>query len=1164
MKKFFTSWWFLSIFTILILILICSLGLPLFVEWMQPLWVRLTFAGGFVALWVVWFLIRRWRAKRAEEALAKELAGPDAGEEEASAVQNRMGEALAELRKATGKKRNYLYSLPWYVIIGPPGAGKTTALVNSGLRFPFSDQAMAGTGGTRNLDFMFAEEAVLVDTAGRYTTQDSDREVDNAGWKRLLDLLNKYRPFEPINGVFVAIPADDLQRGDVKVIDEHAAIIRRRLREIRESLQVELPVYLLITKSDLLAGLTEYFEDLDVDGRRAVVGHTFDWKQKRLSSEDVTSAFDAFANDVAARAPKRLEEEKDIRRRGLILGFPGQLHALRASLHRLVEGAFLNEDRPSGTLRGFYLTSGTQDGSAIDRILEGVSQAYNQGETANKEGGKAYFLNRLLTDVAFGEAGLPVADPIVLRKRQTKLTAIVVGIAVLAVIAIGLWTVSFIGNRDFQNQTGIAAVEIEEERDARRADLVKVGSSDTPLEQLVPLLDQLRGLPEGYGARQEGSPSLWMRFGLFQSGLSDRNQETYRSGLRRILLPRVILRLEEKMRQEVNNPVALYEPLKVYLMLGGGAPEGQIDGESVLEYVSRDWANELYPGAENQGLRARLVGHLEALIEDPNISQSWSGQRAPLDADLVAASRASVGTMSLAQRAYIILRAKAADPSKDWAMGDILQAGDAAAFANPDDVMSLTVPFFFTTEGFSTYRLQKEFVEGDLRDELWVLGEDAEAASIQRELGALDTGISGAYASEYIEQWQGVIDALKAADYFNDPRAFSAFTKGVSPLKLVLEEVRKNTSFDSSTEAEGARMLEEQVNRNRFARAATRLGGASNSGRGLTADGQITEHFRSVNEWVGDGEEPGEIDAFIDVVRQTFTQIRASRAPGRTGASSGDQLAQAIAPLETAALEVPDLVQGFAQDVASGGTSTTVSVLQGETTQVYANEVYPSCEQAVDGKYPFDAVAGDDASVGDVRAAFGAGGQVTSFIDQRLEPYLDRSGEYWRWNTSDPVAATFSPAAPGNFEKASSLSGALNEGVPLGFELIGLGSQVSRVELITGGIPLVFDMEGNAAKEIVWQLGGGMVQSSEIKIFTNNGIEGLDPMEEVIWRDSKQGPWSLFRVLDRARKTNISETEIEASFNPGPGLARFAITFPEEQNPFSGGGLWSVQCPQTL
>jgi len=1165
MKKFFTSWWTISIVTILLLILLCSVGLPLFVEWMQPLWVRLTFAGGFFALWLLWFFIRRWRAKRAEAALAKELAGPDASEEEGDAVQLRMTEALAELRKASGKKRNYLYSLPWYVIIGPPGAGKTTALINSGLRFPFSDQAMKGTGGTRNLDFMFSEEAVLVDTAGRYTTQDSDREVDNAGWTRLLQMLKKHRQFEPINGVFVAIPADDLQRGDVRVIDEHAAIIRRRLREIRENLQTELPVYLLITKSDLLAGLTEFFGDLDVEGRRAVVGHTFDWKHKRFSSEDVTSAFDQFANDLAARTPKRLEDEKDIRRRGLILGFPGQLQALRPALHRLVEGTFVNEDRPSGQLRGFYLTSGTQDGSAIDRILQGVSQAYNRDDPAAREGGKAYFLNRLLTEVAFGEAGLPVADPIVLRKRQIRLTAMVGGIAALGLAAIALWTVSFFGNRDFQDQTELAAAEIEQERDTQRADLVRVGGSDTPLQQLVPLLDRLRNLPEGYAARQEGGPSFWMRWGLFQWGLSRRNEEVYQAALRRILLPRVILRLEEKMRQEVNNPVALYEPLKVYLMLGGGAPEGKIDAEAVTEYIGRDWAYEVYPGAEMDGIRGRLNNHLKALIEDPGISQSWAGQKAPLDADLVAASRASVGTMSLAQRAYVIMRAKAADPTKDWMMGDILQPGDAAAFANPDEVMAMNVPFFFTIDGFNTFRLQKELIGGDLRDELWVLGEDSETASIQRELNNLDGGIAGAYANEYIEQWQNVIDSLKAADYFNDPRAFSAFTKGVSPLKLVLEEVRKNTTFDNSLEEEGGRMIQDELNRNRFARAATRLGGAgSEQPRGLTADAQITQHFEGVNEWVGDGDEPGEIDAFIDVVRQTFTQVRASRAPGQAAGGAGQQLAQAIAPLETAALEVPDLVQEFAQDVAGGGATAQVSVLQGETTLVYGDQVLASCEAAVDGKYPFDGGSSADASPGDVRTAFGGGGQMTQFVNTRLEPYLDRSGDYWRWNSSDPVTAEFNPAAPGNFQKAAELTGALNEGVPLAIELADLGSNVSKVELITGGIPLEFDMDGNASNQIVWQLGGGMVQSSEIKIYENQGIEGLDPMEEVIFRDTKQGPWSLFRVLDRARISNLSETEIEAVFNPGPGRARFVISFPQDQNPFSGGGLWSVQCPQTL
>lgn len=65
--------------------------------------------------------------------------------------------------------RQYLYQLPWYVIIGAPGAGKTTALVNSGLHFPLADRfgksALRGVGRTRNCDWWFTNDAVLLDTA---------------------------------------------------------------------------------------------------------------------------------------------------------------------------------------------------------------------------------------------------------------------------------------------------------------------------------------------------------------------------------------------------------------------------------------------------------------------------------------------------------------------------------------------------------------------------------------------------------------------------------------------------------------------------------------------------------------------------------------------------------------------------------------------------------------------------------------------------------------------------------------------------------------------------------------------------------------------------------------------------------------------------------------
>ncbi|ANY19388.1 Intracellular multiplication and human macrophage-killing [Tsuneonella dongtanensis] len=1162
MKRFFTSWWTISIGTTVLLILLFAVGLPLFITALKPLWVRLTIVTIFIALWALIFYLRRRKAKRAEAALAAELAGGDRAGEEAGAVESRMREAIEKLRSASGKKRNYLYSRPWYVIIGPPGAGKTTALINSGLRFPFSDQTLGGSGGTRNLDFLFADEAVLVDTAGRYTTQDSDSEVDRSGWTSLLRLLRRHRPFEPINGVFVAMPIDELQKGDVRAIDRHAAIVRHRLHEIRQELQTELPVYLVLTKSDLLAGFTDYFGDLDVDGRRAVFGHTFDWKAERLSSTDVTSAFDHMVNDVQSRHPKRLHEEQDIRRRGLILGFPSQLHAVRAPLHRFIEGAFLNEDRPSGRLRGFYLTSGMQDGGAIDRILEGVSQSFGgQAGPANSQEGRAFFLNRLLQDVAFAEAGLPVADAAAVRKRKSQMTMALAGIAGVATLLLLAWVVSFISNRGFQAETNVAAREVAEEMDATQVDLVRVSESDIPLDQLVPLLNQLRNLPEGYAAGLAGGPSLTRRFGLFQSGLSRQNEEAYRIALRRILLPRIVLRLEQQMQSRMADPVALYEPLKVYLMLGGAAPQGRIDGKIVRNYVQRDWANEQFAGGELAPIRKDLALHLKALTEDENISAAWPGRRAPLDANLVSAARASIGQMSLAQRAYAIMLQKAANPAGDWQMSAVLREADARAFANPDVVMNQSVPYFFTKAGFTkSYAMRLATVERDLKGELWVLGEDAAKDSLRQEMSGLKSGVSAAYAADYIAQWERVVASLKPANFFSDQQAYSAFAKTPSPLKTVLSAVRANTTFGGGASGKAGQLARQRLEQNRYIRTAGQIAGASGAGGGgASADAQIAAHFADLNAWVGDGKAAGPIDQFIDQVRESFKQVLVAQSAG-AGGDSGAALAQAMAPLQQSALQVPDMVQSFAQDVAKGGSAAQVGALQGETAVAWQDTVLPACQQAIDGKYPFDNASLEDAGLAQVRETLGPGGMLMTFVNQRLGQYLDRGDEYWRWRDDDPIASGFSPVSPANFQKAAVLQEAFSEGLPLEFELVSIGSKVSRVELSTGGVTLRFGANDDEPKQIAWQLGGGLVRSSEMKIYS--AAEGNG--EEVIWRHSKEGPWSLFRVLDRADKRNKGEGQIEATFNPGAAKAVFRISFPPSQNPFSGGGLWSMKCPQTL
>ncbi|MFT6388049.1 MAG: type VI secretion system protein ImpL, partial [Cellvibrionaceae bacterium] len=203
------------------------------------------------------------------QAEIQQGATSDQAAEEFHLIDQRFAQALSTLKKLKFKgrgRKKALYELPWYIIVGPPGAGKTTALVNSSLDFPLAEQfgkaALQGVGGTRNCDWWFTNEAVLVDTAGRYTTQDSHRVVDSSAWQGFLNLLKRNRRRRPINGVIVAISLHDLLIQTEEERIQHAKIIRSRLDELMEKLEIRFPIYLMFTKADLVSGFSEFFEDL--------------------------------------------------------------------------------------------------------------------------------------------------------------------------------------------------------------------------------------------------------------------------------------------------------------------------------------------------------------------------------------------------------------------------------------------------------------------------------------------------------------------------------------------------------------------------------------------------------------------------------------------------------------------------------------------------------------------------------------------------------------------------------------------------------------------------------------------------------------------------------------------------------------------------------------
>ena len=161
---------------------------------------------------------------------------------------------------------------------------------------------------------------------------------------------------------------------------------------------------------------------------------------------------------------------------------------------------------------------------------------------------------------------------------------------------------------------------------------------------------------------------------------------------------------------------------------------------------------------------------------------------------------------------------------------------------------------------------------------------------------------------------------------------------------------------------------------------------------------------------------------------------------------------------------------------------------------------------------------------------------------------------------NNQVTKDFGLSSIANFEKSYELQDAIANGLPLEIELAELGANVSRVELSTSGATLKYSAENFDAQSITWQLGGGVVRSSELQAYSRDG-SGRDAS---LWDEKTSGDWSLFRVFDEARVRNSGRGSVTAQFRSGEDRVVFKVSFPEKQNPFSGGGLWSVKCPSKL
>jgi type VI secretion system protein ImpL len=530
--------------------------------------------------------------------------------DEIGAVRQRFDAVLTRLktqRFGAGWTGRYLYQLPWYLVIGAPGSGKSTALANARLGTPLASgdiaEPISNLGGTRNCDWWFTDQAVLIDTAGRYTTQDSRRAVDGRVWSGLLNLLKEHRPRQPANGVLVTLSLPDLAHWSTTERRGHAVTIRQRLTELRAQFGLRVPVYVLLTKADLVEGFATFFDPLDRAGRPQIWGMTFPAEESLAGPLPAFHGlFAGLVQRLDERLLERLHQEPDIQRRSAAFAFPLRVAELEPALADLIDTAF-SSDSVDGAplLRGVYLTSATQG-----------ARGQPGPAVATDEDSETYFLDRLLPEVIFPEANLAGVDS-ALEQARRRAAALSVGGALTVGLLLGaFWLTSYRGNAALLAQADAAAAGVEaalRPLDTPPRSLTRV--DDTDAAAILPALDALRALPLGYAERDRwAAPGL--AGGLYQGAhIAPPADHAYQRALRTLFLARLALRLEEQLRTNWARPDILRLALRAYQMVGGEEP---MDSAYFAEWLAIDWQRTL-AGPANDFCRRALGDHLAALFE---------------------------------------------------------------------------------------------------------------------------------------------------------------------------------------------------------------------------------------------------------------------------------------------------------------------------------------------------------------------------------------------------------------------------------------------------------------------------------------------------------------------------------------------------------------------
>lgn len=882
------------------------------------------------------------------------------------------------------QKKHFLKKLPWYILLGHGGSGKTSLLAQANLNiFPTEHLPDEVLKNACQHTWQFTNQAVFLELPFEMLDQnDEDHSQKNSP----LEYINKHSPFlaallkfirrkrrkNRLNGVVITLELPDIIfRTETKGLAQQQQL-KTTLNRIYSALQTQIPIYLVFTKCDLIAGFREFFADLSKEEREQNWGIVFPQTplpNHHKAQEYFNKEFDALITRLQQRLLTRLETERNADHRALLCYFPQQIAALKPILADLI----LQDE--TAQLRGLYFCSNLQQGVPMDRLMSQLSAHFNLEDFSplqNFPQKKSFFSQKFFPQIVFPEVNRVLSSSYWRHHHQMIDRITLAGMALFLMMTIGGFSYSF-----QQNKTALDT--IAEYLPIYQQAVNNWHPENTDLASTLPVLDSLKSIQNEYADK-----STWPMWLEIYDPLHMRKQidQVWQQTLNNLLTPRIASRLGTLLLDEHLPTETLYQVLKGYLVFSPGI---QANPQWIRAPMRADLAVTFKDNPEDQ---TALNAYITEVAQHPV-------KPVILDDTLITTVRKRLRQVPPVQFAYYEIKQEAENSHNQLDLSQKLEPYFSEVFVHQTD-STAALPALYTYAGYkSLVGGKSEALIRHTAEIYRILGIDAKVDTQTLSL-QMTPELWGLYNTDYIQYWQHTLADIHIVPFNSLSQAVQTLDTLLdvkhSPLTKLLHEVKQNTA---------------DIN-DRYM--------------------QVSSQFASINQMTGFSKSALQyahtlktLSALRDYLMtlSNSTNVAQKEFQDASSIMLNTVPNHPIVVLRHQAQQLPEPLNTWFTEIADNSMSLLLKGAHQTANIAWKNAVLPFYQTNLQGRFPLIASSENVVDMTNFGSFFGNQGIYANYFKTYLAPFIDTHGREWRQYTFGQHSLGLSNATLAQLYRAS-------------------------------------------------------------------------------------------------------------------------------------------------